>query len=260
MGSAMVQGELWGRAAATWAELMEPQLRPLAEATLRALEPLAGCDLLDAGCGAGLAAHLAKQLGANVTGVDAAPALIDIARTRTPDGNFRVGDIEDLPFEADRFDVVTAFNAIQYATDPVAAVIALARVCRTGGMLAIGVWGDPSRCETEGLFARLRSLAPPAPGTPAPLAVSEAGVVESLLENAGLQCASAGTVDCPFIFANLDEAWTGHQSSGALQKVIDAVGADAVRAAIFDVLEADRKPDGQLRQNNVFRYVTATKS
>ena len=69
----------------------------------------------------------------------------------------------------------------------------------------------------------------------------------------------AGEVHCPFIFVDLDEAWTAHQSSGALQKVIDAAGADAVRAALVDVVEADRKPDGQLRQDNVFRFVGATK-
>jgi len=42
----------------------------------------------------------------------------------------------------------------------------LARICRPGGRVAIGIWGDPERCETEALFARLRSLAPPPPGTP----------------------------------------------------------------------------------------------
>ena len=40
-----------------------------------------------------------------------------------------------------------------------------------------------------------------------------------------------------------------------LQKVIDLTGPDAVRKVLPDVLEADRKPDGQPRQDNVLRYV-----
>ena len=40
-----------------------------------------------------------------------------------------------------------------------------------------------------------------------------------------------------------------HTSAGPLQKVIDVVGADAVRAVLTEVLVADRKPDGQLRQD-----------
>lgn len=35
----------------------------------------------------------------------------------------------------------------------------------------------------------------------------------------------------------------------------DIAGASAVRQVLRDVLEADRKPDGELRQDNVFRYV-----
>jgi hypothetical protein len=48
-------------------------------------------------------------------------------------------------------------------------------------------------------------------------------------------------------------------SAGPLQKVIEIAGPDAVRQVMRDVLEADRKPDGELRQDNVFRYVAATK-
>jgi len=36
-------------------------------------------------------------------------------------------------------------------------------------------------------------------------------------------------------------------------------GRTRVRQVMRDVLKADRKPDGQLRQDNVFRYVLAAK-
>jgi hypothetical protein len=116
-----------------------------------------------------------------------------------------------------------------------------------------------ARCQTEALFARLRSLSPPPPGTPAPLAVSDSGVVESLPEKAGLSVTGGGEAAASFRYADHDQAWTAHASAGPLQKVIEIAGPDAVRQVMRDVLEADRKPDGELRQDNVFRYVVATK-
>lgn len=254
-----IQGEQWGRDAAVWAHELEVQMQPLFESTLDALEPLAGQRLLDAGCGTGLAASLAFAAGASVAGIDASAAFTQFAATRTPAAEFRVGDIEQLPYEDGAFGIVTAFNSIQYATTPSRAVAELARVCEPGGNVAIGVWGDPSQCETDALFARLRSIAPPPPGTPAPLQISELGCVEALLEAAHLTLAGRGEVSCPFVFRDIDHAWTSHSSAGPIQKVVDAVGAEKVRDTIASVLEADRKPDGQLRQENTFRYVLATK-
>jgi SAM-dependent methyltransferase len=259
MGTAQAQAQLWGRHPQAWSQTMEQQVRPLYRATLDALGSLEGRSLLDAGCGSGQAIADAGRRGAIVTGVDATPELLDVARQRTPTADLRVGDIQELPFGDAAFDVVTAFNSIQYAADPAAAVAELARVCRAGGQVAIGIWGDPQRCETEGLFQRLRSLAPPPPGTPAPLACSDAGVVEDLLTKAGLSIRDGGEVPIAITFGSLGEAWEAHCSSGPLQKVVDLVGADSVRAVIDAVLTADRKPDGTYRQDNVMRYVLAAR-
>jgi SAM-dependent methyltransferase len=259
MGTAQAQAQLWGRHPQAWSQTMEQQMRPLYRAALDALGSLDGRSLLDAGCGSGQAIADAARRGATVTGVDATPQLLDIARQRTPTADLRVGEIQQLPFGDAAFDVVTAFNSIQYAADPAAAIAELARVCRPGGQVAIGIWGDPQRCETEGLFQRLRSLAPPPPGTPAPLACSDAGVVEDLLTKAGLSIHGGADVPIGITFGSLDEAWEAHRSTGPLQKVIDAVGADSVREVVDAVLTADRKPDGQYRQDNVMRYVLAAK-
>jgi SAM-dependent methyltransferase len=259
MGSATTQGALWGRDPQSWADGSERAMRGLFEATLDALEPLDGLSHLDAGCGAGLALQLSAARGADVTGLDASAGLLAFARTRLPSADLRIGEIEELPFADASFNVVTAFNSIQYAVDPAQAVAELARVCRPGGRVAIGVWGDPARCETEGLFARLRSLAPPPPGTPAPLAVSDAGVVEGLLADAGLHVNGGAEVPVILEFTDIDQAWTRHSAAGPLQKVIEVAGENAVRSVLTEVIETDRKPDGALRQDNVMRYVIATK-
>jgi SAM-dependent methyltransferase len=259
MGSAQAQGKLWGRNPQAWADGSERAMRDVYEATLDALAPLAGRSHLDAGCGAGLALQVSAARGAKVTGLDASAGLLAFARTRLPDADLRVGEIEELPFAPESFDVVTAFNAIQYAVNPAHAVAELARVCRPGGRVAIGVWGDPARCETEALFARLRSLAPPPPGTPTPLAISDAGVVEGLLSDAGLHVTGGAEVPLTLEFADMEQAWVRHSAAGPLQKVIELAGEDAVRSVLTEVLETDRKPDGALRQDNVMRYLIATK-
>src|SRR5437764_5955317 len=80
MGSAAVQGQLWGRAAHDWAELQEPTALPLWAAMLDAAAVGPGVHVLDAGCGAGGASTLAAHRGAQVNGLDAAEALLAIAR------------------------------------------------------------------------------------------------------------------------------------------------------------------------------------
>jgi SAM-dependent methyltransferase len=259
MGSADVQGRLWGAAARDWAEICEPLNRPLHEATLAALMPLAGLRLLDVGCATALALQLAISHGARVTGLDAAGPMIDIARERLPDADLRVGDIQDLRFDDSSFDIVTAFNALQYAAEPKAAVAELARVTRPGGRVAIGVWADPARCDTEVLFQRIRALAPPPPGAHTPLAISAVGVVEELLADAGLSQEAAGEVPCPFVYPDLATAWRGQASIGPFRRAIEIAGEKVVHDTFVEVLNHYRQPDGSYRQENLFRYVIAGK-
>src|SRR5918911_4675678 len=106
MGTAQIQGRLWGARARDYAAIAEGFFRPVYEAVFQAAEVGAGTRLLDVGCGPGLAAHLAAQRGAHVAGLDAAEASLVIARERTPEGDFRAGEMEELPWADNTFDVV----------------------------------------------------------------------------------------------------------------------------------------------------------
>lgn len=259
MGTAAMQGALWGAAAEDWAELVEPISIPLFETVLDAVGVGGGTRLLDAGCGSGLALRLAHDRGAQVSGLDAAAGLLDVARRRVPGGDIRQGELEQLPFPNSSFDAVTAFNSVQYAADPVAALRELARVAEIDAPVAVVTWGASERCETRTVLAALGGLLPPPPpGGGGPFALSEPGKLEDLLTSAGLAPRHAGEVPLSFVFADLDTAVRGHLSSGPARRAIELAGCDAVEAAIRSALESSIQPDGTSRQDNSFRYVVAT--
>ena len=167
-GSAKMQGDLWSVRARDYADLQERQFRPLYESVLQRPEIAGARSSLDVGCGPGLAAQVFAQKIAEVSGVDASAAFIDIARQRLPGRDFRVGEMEALPYPDDDFDVVTGFNAFQYAASPITALGEARRVLRPGGAIVIATWGLPEDCEAAGHLKALGALMPPPPpGAPA---------------------------------------------------------------------------------------------
>jgi ubiquinone/menaquinone biosynthesis C-methylase UbiE len=137
------QRSLWGTAPRDWAQLAEPENLPLYERMLEAADVGDGTALLDVGCGSGLLCQLAAARGAQVTGIDACPELLEIARERTPGRELRDGDLAALPFAAGSFDVVTGANAFQFAPDPAEGFAEAARVLRPGGRFVAAVFAEP---------------------------------------------------------------------------------------------------------------------
>lgn len=94
-----------------------------------------GARLLDLGCGGGLDLDHYQALGASVCGIDAAEEMVQMARTRLPKADIRVGLLDDLPFPGDHFDIVLSQYAIQTAMDVGAVFRAVHRVLRPRGIL-----------------------------------------------------------------------------------------------------------------------------
>ncbi|MGN6057623.1 MAG: bifunctional 2-polyprenyl-6-hydroxyphenol methylase/3-demethylubiquinol 3-O-methyltransferase UbiG [Sphingomicrobium sp.] len=98
--------------------------------------PLTGKKALDVGCGAGLLTEPLARLGANVTGIDATPDVISVARDHAKamglDIDYLVGDVQGLEGE---FDLVTCMEVIEHVADPGVFVKALARRVANGGLL-----------------------------------------------------------------------------------------------------------------------------
>lgn len=132
--------EGWGRRAFEFATLTEPAACREYVAMHHRLEVDNGHRLLDMACGSGLALELAAISGAVSAGIDASQRLVAVARDRSPDADIRVGNIEELPWEDESFDIVTSFRGI-WGTTP-RAVEEAHRVLAPGGRIGITAWGN----------------------------------------------------------------------------------------------------------------------
>lgn len=257
-GSARAQGELWSVRAGDYAEIQEPTFLPLYEDVLRRPELAHAGSLLDVGCGPGLAAQtMAKKFG-KIAGVDASAPFIEIARARVPSGDFRVAEMETLPHADGSFDVVTGFNAFQYAASPVQALREARRVARTDGIIVIAVWGLPETCDAAGHLKALGPLMPPPPpGAPGPFALSDETKLKAFATDAGLTPLAVVDVQCPWIYHDLETALRGLLSAGPVERAIRASSIERVRDAVAEAIAPYGGSSGDYHMNNVFRYLIA---
>jgi SAM-dependent methyltransferase len=257
--TADANGRLWGARSRDWAEVQEGQCAAAFHAVLDHAGVGAGTRHLDVGCGAGMAAALSASRGAAVSGIDAAEAMVAIARERTPAGDFRQGDIEALPFDDDAFDLVTGFNAFQYAGDAAQALREAGRVTRPGGMIVIMTWGEPAGMEASSLVAALKPLLPaPPPGAPGPFALSEEAALRAFAAAGGLTPGAVFDVDTHWAYPDEATALRGLGSAGVAVRAVEHSGHDAFVAAHRAALAPFRQPDGGFRVGARFRCLVAS--
>src|SRR6185437_3238254 len=103
----------WSARSTSYDQHLAPITNQVAGPMITALGAVTGKRVLDVCCGPG---HLAASLagaGAIVEGIDFAPPMVARARENYPDLDFRQGDAEALPFDANTFDhVVCAFGVM----------------------------------------------------------------------------------------------------------------------------------------------------
>lgn len=127
--------------AAGYAATMAPSLRPIAETVVRRARLQPGERVLDIGTGTGSAAAAARGEGREVIGLDAAPGMLEIARSEVAGVRFEEMDFAALRFDDASIDVVLAAHALLFATDQVAVLAEWLRVTRPGGRLSLSVPG-----------------------------------------------------------------------------------------------------------------------
>jgi len=136
-------------------EIMVPRLfDPWAELLLDELNPQSGQAVLDVACGPGtVARRAARHVGTSgrVTGCDLSPAMLDLARSKSPDASSAPISYLQCPADslsvADHdFDLVTCQQGLQFFGDRIAALTEMRRALKSGGRLGVSVWSNIEDC------------------------------------------------------------------------------------------------------------------
>jgi ubiquinone/menaquinone biosynthesis C-methylase UbiE len=143
--------EGWQRVAGKYDSVWSSSTRQFISPLLDATEVRSGLSVLDVGCGPGYVAAAAAARGAHSTGLDFSSEMVAIATRLFPALEFRVGDAQQLPFEAATFDRVLTNFALLHVSDPERACAEACRVLKPGGGLGFTVWAPPA----ENPYARI---------------------------------------------------------------------------------------------------------
>jgi SAM-dependent methyltransferase len=261
-GSATRWGPLFGARARDWAETWEGRAgwgTPVYEHVLDRAQIEAGSRILDCGCGAGRFTRMAADRGAVVAGIDAAAPMIEIAAERTPEGDFRVGDLEALPWPDDTFGLVAGFSAFQFADDKPRALAEARRV--SARLVAVVI---PTRVPESGITRVFQPLLPlfavdalDSMKRSGMFALSEPGKLDAVLAAAGLSALEDDEVECPIAFEDVDAAMRAFVGAGPTALAIRHSGEEAVTEALRGALGAFAEPHGPVTLAAWYRAVLA---
>ena len=197
-----VPAEAYDRFMGRYSVPLAPQLASFAEVTVdqRAL---------DVGCGPGaLTTELVERLGPDaVTAVDPSEHFVRAARERLPGVNVVRASAEHLPFPDGSFDAVLAQLVVHFMADAVAGLTEMARVTRSGGVVAACVWDHAGGQGPLGAFWEAAHALDPEVADESDLAGVREGHLEELFEAAGLQKIEARILSVSIEHPTFQEWW-----------------------------------------------------
>jgi SAM-dependent methyltransferase len=257
IGSASRWGPLWGARPEDWATSEDQQVPSYEVALSRvSLEP--GQRVLDVGCGAGTFLGLVAARGAEPFGIDASEALVELARSRVPQADLRVGEMEDLPYDDDTFDLVTGFNSFFFANDMIAALREAGRVARPGCPVVIQVWGAHERCDLEAMKTVARPFLPPRPpDAPPDPDLSQPGALDALARQAGLTPQDVFDTSWAYEYADEESLARALVAPAGLALLVGPDREEEIKAAIVEGLASHRTADGAYRLENEYHFLIA---
>ena len=228
---------------------------------LERLAPQDGDRFLDLACGTGAVAERASAAGADVTGIDLAPDLIETARERAGSLglaiDYEIGDAENLDVPDASFDKLASTCGIMFAPDHEAVAGELARVTKPGGRIALANWTP-----TGGLARMFAVMAPyqPAPPPSSPFAWGdEARVTELLGEAFELQLEEhVSTLRVP----SGEAYWELFSTSyGPTKTLAEGLGdrREDLRRDWVEFFETNYRKDGEIAHTRQFLLVLGTR-
>ena len=244
----------WERVAvkydATWATLTRLFIPALLEAA--GVRP--GVRVLDVASGPGYVAEGAARLGAEVTGLDFAPQMVRLARSRHPTLQFRAGDAQALPFTDRSFDAVVMSFGLLHLPEPERGLSEAARVLRAGGRYAFTVWAGPAESAGARVFETAiqahANLDVPLPAGPARFGFGAVDEARATLARNGFDAGSVAVRSVGVTWRIPSEAFlfdaqrhAGVRNSGLLAAQTPQA-LESIRLALAAGLREFRVPEG----------------
>ena len=238
-----------------------------AEEFVARLDLGSGMKVLDVACGTGNLAIPAAHAGADVTGIDIAPNLIEQAQARAADerleARFDVGDAEALPYDDETFDVVMTMFGAMFAPRPDVTAAELIRVCKPGGVIAMANWTPGAF--TGQMFKTNAKHVPPPAGMPSPILWgTEDAVRERLADVVTDLQMTIQKINFTYPFGPVDVVEHFVKFFGPTQKAFESLDAEAQNALRHELeqLWADnnRATDGTTQVESEYLEVRAIKS
>lgn len=203
-----------------------------------------GDDVLDVGCGTGvLTRELTRHVEDNgsATGFDLSESMLGVARARCPEATFRQGNVIDLPFDDQSFDVVISAFMLMFVPDPEKALSEMRRVLKTGGRLVVSVWQS---LENNIVYRELVESTLEIAGADSadsmawPFSMGEPGRLESVFRAAGIAEVAISEHDGMANFPSVEEFVATEIQAWLLA---DSVDSDQI-GAIVELLRAKYPP------------------
>ncbi len=197
--------------------------------------------LLDVGCGTGTLTEWIESIAPqmDIVGIDPAQSFIDYARSRFTSSriSFRLGNVLDLPFSNDSFDLCLSLLVLMFVPDSEKAVSEMCRVTRPGGIVGACTWAhdgldlsqvfweEASKLDREGVARAERALHS-----------NRQGQLSALWKNAGLTEVEEATIEIQTTFLSFGDYWsplmTGVGPNGVYLASLSADRRDALRSAL----------------------------
>jgi SAM-dependent methyltransferase len=168
-----------------------------------------GHHVLDVGSGPGaLTAQLVARVGSDhVAAVEPSASFLEALRNRLPDVDVRAGVAEELPYANQTFDAALAQLVVHFMRDPVAGLREMARVTKSGGVVAACVWDHAGGLgPLASMWNAARDL-DPAVDDESGRAGAREGQLAELCATAGLSDIESSMLTVRRRYATFDEWW-----------------------------------------------------